>query len=61
MNPQKPYEYVFLVMPGGRSFLVNNGVSYYAGDHERILNKDFPSLSGVRIYIKGHFEHVKGF
>lgn len=61
VNPQKVYESMFLAIAAERSFLVNNGVSYCAGDHERMLNKDFSSLSSVRVHIKSHFEHVKGF
>lgn len=61
VNPQKVCESMFLVKAAGRSFLVNNGVSYCTGDRGRMLNKDFPSLSSVRVHIKSHFEHVKGF
>ena len=61
MNPQKVYECMFLVIAVGRSFLVNNGVIYCTGDCERVLNKDFPFLSSVRVHIKSHFEPVKGF
>ena len=61
VNPQKVYESMFLAIAAERSFLVNNGVSYCSGDHERMLNKDFSSLSSVRVHIKSHFEHVKGF
>ena len=61
VNPQKVCECMFLVIPAGRSFLVNNGVFYCTVDCERVLNKDFPFLSSVRVHIKSHFECVKGF